>query len=180
MGGPSQLAGLAAGLGAVASAIAGAIQATRPTDTDPLIDGGEHVGLTLVALALVLWIPGYLRLTDGTSRVGRAGGVAAAIGCALLAFGMTATNLHGQDYSWFPAVAVPANLLWLVGSILLAVGTWRARTLPKPLAAALPVIWLTSIILSQLGGNLIAGALWGVLAYRMATARDRVAAQRLG
>ncbi|MEV4510094.1 hypothetical protein AB0K00_14155 [Dactylosporangium sp. NPDC049525] len=83
----------------------------------------------------------------------------------LLAFAMTASNLHGEDYGWFPALAVPANALWAVGSVVLAVTTVRARSLPRPLAVALPVIWLSSIMLSQLGGNLLAGALWAAVAW---------------
>ncbi|GGM63972.1 hypothetical protein ACFFX1_30615 [Dactylosporangium sucinum] len=58
---------------------------------------------------------------------------------------------------------MPANLAWLVGSILLAVATWRAPTLPRWLSIGIALVWVTSIILSQLGGNLVAGVIWGVL-----------------
>jgi hypothetical protein len=163
-----------AAAGAVASSVAGAIQAVRTDDGDPLVGTSEHVLLAMVAVALTLWIPGYLALGRLTgTRTGRAGGYLAVAGSALLAAGMTSTNLHDQDYSWFPAVAAPANLFWLAGSILLAVATWRTGTLPRPLAAALVLVWLTSIILSQAGGNLIAGLIWAFVAWTLLAAARR-------
>ncbi|MFC0527521.1 hypothetical protein [Phytohabitans kaempferiae] len=151
--------------GTALAAVAGAIQAVRPTDTDPLIDGGEHVLLALFAAALVLWMPGYLTLGRAIGGPARAGSWMAVAGTALLAFAMTATNLNGEDYSWFPALALPANALWAIGSILLAVVAYRRRALPRPLALALPLIWVGSIPLSQLGGSLVAAAIWGAIAW---------------
>ncbi|WP_238016699.1 hypothetical protein KZZ52_00900 [Dactylosporangium sp. AC04546] len=150
-------------LGGTASAVAGAIQLILPSDTDPLINANEHVVLTLLAVAFVAWIPGYLTLGTSAGKLGKAAGILAALGCALLTIGMTSTNLHGQDYAWFGVVAVPANLAWLVGSVLLAVATWRTRTLPRWLSIGVALVWVTSIILSQLGGNLIAGVIWCTL-----------------
>ncbi|WP_328469604.1 hypothetical protein OHA21_02285 [Actinoplanes sp. NBC_00393] len=168
--------GWLAAAGAIASAVAGAIQAVRSDDGNPLVGTSEHVLLAMVAAALVFWIPGYLALgrLAGT-RTARIGAWLAVAGSALLALGMTSTNLHDQDYSWFPIVAAPANLFWLLGSILLAVATWRTRTLPRPLAFALVLVWLTSIILSQAGGNLIAGVIWGFVAWSLLAAARRTA-----
>ncbi|MEU4688718.1 hypothetical protein [Actinoplanes sp. NPDC023714] len=164
----------AAAAGAALSAVGGAIQAVRSDDGNPLVGTSEHVLLALIAVALVLWIPGYLALGRLTgTRTGRIGAWLAVIGSGLLAAGMTSTNLHDQDYSWFPVVAAPANLLWLAGSILLAVATWRTGVLPRPAAAALVLVWLSSIILSQLGGNLIAGAVWAFLAWTLLAASRR-------
>jgi hypothetical protein len=164
----SAVAGWAGIAGGVASAIVGAIQVVRVEDFDPVVDGTEHVMLGLVAAALALWIPAYLALGRRTgTRAGRIGGYLAASGCALLAFGTTSTNLHDQDYSWFSVVAVPANAAWLIGSLTLAVVTFRRRTLPRWLAVAVALVWVTSIILSQAGGNLIAGAIWCVIGYLM-------------
>ncbi|GAA2645268.1 hypothetical protein GCM10010399_93880 [Dactylosporangium fulvum] len=165
----ARLAGYAAVAGGVASAVAGAIQAVRTDDGNPIVGTSEHVLLALTAAALVLWVPGYLALGRASGKLGRTGGVVAVAGAVLLAFGMTSTNLHDEDYSWFPIVAAPANLAWLVGSILLAVATFRTRTLPRPLALALPLVWLTFIILSQLGGNLVAGVIWAVIGWVLTT-----------
>jgi hypothetical protein len=167
-------AGRAAAVGAIASTVAGAVQAVRSDDGNPLVGTSEHVLLSLVAVALVLWIPGYLALAGDTGRMtGRIGGWLSVAGTTLLAFGMTATNLHDQDYSWFPVVAVPANLFWLLGSILLAVATWRARTLPRPLSIGVVLVWPTSIILSQAGGNLVTGIIWAFLAWSLLNPRPR-------
>ena len=167
-------AGSAAVAGAFASVVGGAIQAVRVEDFNPVVDRTEHVLLAAVAVALVLWAPAYVVLGRMTgSRAGRLGGWLAAAGCALLAFGMTSTNLHDQDYAWFSVVAVPANAAWLAGSLTLAVVTFRRRTLPRWLAVALDLVWVTSIILSQAGGNLVAGLIWAVVGRLMiASARS--------
>ena len=161
-------AGWAAVTGGLASAVGGAVQAVRVEDFDPIVDRTEHVLLTAVAVALVLWIPAYVTLGRMTgTRAGRIGGWLAAAGCALLAFGMTTTNLHDQDYAWFGVVAVPANAAWLAGSLTLAVVTFRRRTLPRWLAVGLALVWVTSIILSQAGGNPVAGLIWAVAGWLM-------------
>ncbi len=172
--GTSTFAGWAGIAGAVTSAVAGAVQAVRTDDGNPRVIPTEHVLLTVVAVTLVLWVPAYLALGRRTgTKLGRIGGYLAALGCALLAFGMTSTNLHDQDYAWFPLVAIPANLVWLVGSILLAVAAWRGRTLPRWVAAALPIVWVTSIILSQAGGNLIAAVIWAIAGWLLVSAARR-------
>jgi hypothetical protein len=161
-------AGWAAVAGGLASIVGGAVQAVRIEDFNPIVDRTEHVLLTAIAVALVLWIPAYVVLGRMTgTRAGRIGGWLGAAGCALLAFGMTTTNLHDQDYSWFSVVAVPANAAWLAGSLTLAVVTFRRRTLPRWLAVALALVWVTSIILSQAGGNLVAGLIWAVIGWLM-------------
>jgi hypothetical protein len=167
-------AGWAGLAGAVTSAVAGAVQAVRTDDGNRFVDPIEHVLLTLIAVTLVLWAPAYLALGRRIGgRLGRIGGGLAAFGCALLAAGTTSTNLHDQDYAWFTVVALPANLAWLAGSVLLAVGAWRGRTLPRPLAAALPLVWVTSIILSQAGGNLIAAVIWAIAGWLLVAAGRR-------
>ncbi|GAA0796719.1 hypothetical protein [Spirilliplanes yamanashiensis] len=167
------LAGWAAAAGGVASMVGGAVQAVRPADTDPIVSTSDHVILTVTALALVLWIPAYLVLgRDARRAVGTWGGRLAAFGAALLVIGMTSTNLHGQDYSWFSIVAVPANLAWLAGSVCLAVATWRSRTLPRWLAVGVALVWPCSIFLAQSGGGLVAGAVFVVVGWLM-VARGR-------
>lgn len=153
-------AGLASMAGGAAMAVCGAMQAVRPTDADPMVTGEEHLILGLFAAALVLLIPGVLTLARSGARAAVGGAGAVSAGHALLAFGATSSNLHGEDYPWFGAVAVPANLAILIGSVVMAVSLWRAGRVPRPLAAALPVLWLCEIILAQLGGGLIAGLYW--------------------
>jgi len=45
--------------------------------------------------------------------------------------------------------------------------TFRRRTLPRWLAVGLALVWVTSIILSQAGGNLVAGLIWAVAGWLM-------------
>ncbi|GID30578.1 hypothetical protein [Paractinoplanes brasiliensis] len=159
-------AGWAGLAGGVTSAVAGAIQTVRAENFDPVVDRTEHVLLTMIALTLVLWIPAYLGLgRRAGTRTGRIGAGLAAFGCGLLAFGTTSTNLHDRDYSWFSVVAVPANASWLIGSIMLAVACFRTRALPRWLAVATGLVMPLSIVLSQAGGNLLAGAIWGAVGW---------------
>lgn len=140
-------------------AVTGVMQAVRPTDADPRVLGEEHLILALFAASLLLLIPGLLALARGT-RAARVGAAVVSAGHVLLAFGATASNLNGEDYAWFAYVAVPANLAMLAGSITMAVSLWRAGTVPRLVAAALPALWLCEIILAQLGGGLIVGVYW--------------------
>lgn len=146
--------------GGLAMTVSGALQAVRPTDTDPKVAGEEHLLLALFAAALVLLIPGLLALARHGTPVARPGAAAVALGHVLLAFGATASNLNGEDPAWFAFAAVPANLAMLAGAITMAVSLWRAGRVPRPIAAALPVLWLCQIVLAQLGGGLIAGVYW--------------------
>ncbi|MCD0448470.1 hypothetical protein LO762_04565 [Actinocorallia sp. API 0066] len=156
-------------LGGLALAVTGLMQAVRPQDAEPKVTGEEHVILGLFAAALVLLAPLVWTLAGLGGRAARAGAALVVAGHALLAFGATASNLNGEDYAWFPAVAVPANLAVLAGSITLAVGLWRVPGL-RPYAAALPLTWLCTIPLSQLGGPLLAGLYW-LLALRLLALR---------
>jgi hypothetical protein len=157
------VSGLSAIAGGAAMAVIGVMQAVRPTDDDPRVLGEEHLILGLFAASLILLVPGLLALARHGTRVALAGAVAVSIGHVLLAFGATASNLHGEDYPWFGLVAVPANLAMLAGGIAMAVSLWRAGRVPRVVAAALPALWLCEIILAQLGGGLIAGAYWLVV-----------------
>lgn len=149
---PAAAAALAAG--ALQLAV-GVLQAVDPGDTIPTLRPVEHVVLGLYAASLLLLAPVHLRLGGGrrSPRVAAAGMVA-------LALGMTATNLHDQDYSWFPVVAGAANAAWLLGGVALAVSLWRAGAVARWVAVLPVVTWVCGIPLSQLGGSALAGAGW--------------------
>lgn len=136
----------------------GIILGLDPGETDPLLRPLEHVILSLYAVALLLLVPALLHLAGRVDA--RRPAVLASTGAVVLAFGMTATNLHGQDYSWFPAAAVPANLAWLAGSVALSVALWRRSRAPRWAAVTPVVTWVCGIPLSQLGGPVLSGALW--------------------
>jgi hypothetical protein len=75
------------------------------------------------------------------------------------------SNVRGIDASWFPAVAVAANVLWILGTLTLTVGLYRSRQVPRLLAVGLFVAYVGSIPLSILGGGIVAGAYWLAVAY---------------
>lgn len=149
--------------GGVAMTVTGVIQAVRPIDDDPRVLGEEHLLLALFAAFLLLTIPALLALARYGGPAARAGALAVSAGHVALTFGATSSNLNGEDFWWFPYVAAPANLAMLVGAITLAVSLWRAGRVPRLVAAALPVLWLCEIVLSQLGGGLVAGPYWIVV-----------------
>ncbi|WP_198168168.1 hypothetical protein [Herbidospora yilanensis] len=151
---------------ALAMAVSGVFQAVRPFDADPRVLGEEHLILGLFAAGLVLSIPGLLELR----RFGARGPWAVVAGHLLLAFGATSSNVNGADFSWFPYVAVPANLAVLAGSVVMAVTLWRAGRFPRHLAAALPVVWACEVPLSQLGGGIVVGVFWLVVVQRLGKA----------
>ena len=149
---PAAAAALAAGALQVA---VGVVQAVDPGDTIPTLRPVEHLVLALYAASLVLLVPVHLRLGPA-----RRSPVVVSAGLAVLALGMTATNLHDQDYSWFPVVASAANAAWLLGSVALGVSLWRAGRVARWVAVLPVVTWVCGIPLSQLGGSALAGAGW--------------------
>ncbi|MDX6743323.1 hypothetical protein [Actinocorallia sp. A-T 12471] len=144
-------------VGGLAFIVLGLMQAVRPQDTNPLVTGEEHIILALFALGLILVIPLIWTLAAHSTRTATIGASLITTGNALLAFGATSSNLNGEDFPWFPAVALPANLTLLAGSLTLAAALWRTKSLPRPHTAALPLTWLFTIPLSQLGGPLLTG-----------------------
>ncbi|MFI6511524.1 hypothetical protein ACIBCT_28275 [Streptosporangium sp. NPDC050855] len=151
---------LSATAGGLAMAAVGAMQAVRPFDDDPRVLGEEHLILGLFAASLVLLVPGLFALARHGTGAAVAGAVAVSAGHLLLAFGATASNLRGEDPPWFGHVAAPANLAMLAGAVVTAVSLWRAGRVPRPIAAALPAMWLCEIVLAQVGGGMIAGVYW--------------------
>ena len=148
----------AAVLTGAALLVAGIIQAVDVGDTDPVVRPVEHVMLAVHAVALLALVPVLLHLGQRARAVRSA--AVAGVGLVLLVVGMTATNLHDRDYDWFPFVAAPANLAWLLGSVVLSVALWRRTRLPRWAALTPALTWVAVIPLSQLGGAVLAGAAW--------------------
>ena len=116
-----RLAAAGAVVGGAAFAVAGALQATgldwkeNAVETPaPARDDGAHRS----------------RARRGRSRRRRArparrrppppGWIAIAAGQVAIAAASTVSNIRGVDAAWFPAVAVAANLLWILGTFALA------------------------------------------------------------
>lgn len=156
---PDRLAAALAVLGGIAWAAAGPLQlfvgdaAQDRVDTPVL-----HAELALFSVALLLTAPAMLVL--GRRIAWRWPGPAAAAGMVALAAAGAASNVHGRDYGWFVVVAPVANLLWLGGTVALAIGLSRARAVPRLAAWMLPVAWVTALPLNQFGGSIVTGAYW--------------------
>jgi hypothetical protein len=161
-----RLTAFAAMAGGAMAVAAGALQATgldwegTAVNTAP-----QHACMALFAASLLLTIPAVLALAEqavGKLRIGRYGIVAGQLAVATAA---TVSNIRGEDASWFPAVAGPANLVWALGSIALAVALYRTARVPRGVALGLVVAYLGTIPLSMVGGGILAGSYWLAVGY---------------
>ena len=161
-----RVAALSASIGGALLAVSGALQATGLDWTENTVETpAQHVTMSLFAAAFVALVPAvaYLgRLAPGRGRIGWIG---IAIGQLGVAAASTASNLRGVDAAWFPAAAVAANALWIVGTLALAVALFRGRRVPRLIAVGLVVAYIGSIPLSIIGGGIVAGAYWLAVAY---------------
>jgi hypothetical protein len=87
--------------------------------------------------------------------------VAAILGPLLVAVGVAAGLALGHSPSWFAAVGVPGNLLWLAGLMGLGRATARSRALPRWVAYALPLGLVALLPFGELGGSLLTAVVWG-------------------
>lgn len=85
-------------------------------------------------------------------------------GPLLVLVGVMMTLVSGDSPSWFGVVAAPGNLAWLAGLTWIAVVAWRGRTLPRWVAAVLPLTVIAGVGLAQLGGGIVPALLWAYLA----------------
>lgn len=158
----------AIGYGVFAMAM-GAYQAVREDSLSVQIPTDVRVMLVGFALSLLLLVPAQLGL--GAFARSPLGARTASVGTPLLAVGAMSSGLNGEDFSWFPIVAVVANGLWFVGSMTLAVSLWRAGRTPRWVAVLLPFSMLVTLFLSQVGGGLGGGAYWLVVGVLMAAGK---------
>jgi hypothetical protein len=121
--------------------------------------------MALVAAALVAVVPAAAALSRYASQRLRIAWIGIAAGQAVVAAASTVSNVRGVDADWFPAVAVAANLAWIVGTIALAVGLYRARRVPRALAAGIVVAYIGSIPLATHGGGILTGCFWLAVGY---------------
>jgi hypothetical protein len=106
-----------------------------------------------------------------------------AIACATLGPLLVVTGIGtgialGHSPSWFAAVGIPGNLLWLVGLIGLGRATARSRAMPRWVAYALPLSVIALLPFGELGGSILTAALWAWLAHRANAAQERTTQRR--
>jgi hypothetical protein len=145
--------------GGAAFAALAALEVTHPHIQDVAVETpAEHAILALFAAGMLLIAPAFFTLAQFGPRLAPA--KAAAAGLVLLAIGSTYANIRGGDPGWFNALAGVTNLLWLGGSIWLAVNLYRHSHLHKAIPLLLPIIWATTILGARIGGGAISGLYW--------------------
>jgi hypothetical protein len=160
-------------LGAMAAVAAGAVwvasavfQVTGGHGSGEEVEGfAGHAILTLFTVVLLLMGPAMFALarhakSDLGARIALPGFVVLGLTCIV-------SNVQGHDPSFFVAVAPITNLLWLAGSIVLAVSLHKANRVPRGLAIALPFMQVFALPLSAVGGSVVTGAYWLAVGYLM-------------
>jgi hypothetical protein len=142
---------------AVVHATHGAFDDQLTTTADYLNDGSFSVAL--IAFAFAVQGLGILGAPRWPVRL-------AATGALLVAAGLAPALATGESPDWFAAVGVPGNLLWLIGTVMLARWAWRSGALPRWLAAGIGLTVPSALILAELGGSLIAAIVWAVIGLR--------------
>lgn len=134
----------------------------------PPLEGGfdstsEYLREVFSLLAIALTVPGIflLRELQGAPR----GSVEmAAAGQSLIVAGIAAGLVIGEAPSWFMALGAPGLLLWLIGTVRIAGHTWRAGRLPRWTAIGIGLTVPVGMVMGEIGGSLLPGALWLYLA----------------
>ena len=161
-----RLAAAGALVGGAAFAVAGALQATgldwnENTVETPL----QHVTMVFIAVALVALVPAVAALGRSAGGRLRLGWVGIAVGQFTIAAASTVSNVRGVDAAWFPAVAVAANAVWILGTFALAIGLYRSRRVPRLVAVGLVAAYLGAIPFGMVGGGLVTGCYWLAIGY---------------
>ena len=162
----TRLAALGAMLGGAFLIAGGAIHLTSGDQvrTGETVETAiAHVMLATLTLALISLAPAVLEL----SRYARTRKPAylAVAGMAMVAVATTVSNIIGEDRLFFFVTAPAGNVIWLVGTIGLALSLHRAGIVSKRLAIALPFVQVVSLPLSAFGGAILGGAFWIAVGY---------------
>lgn len=164
-----RLAGSAALVAGGLSVVSGVLQILFPQDEDPAIDPRTRV--ILVMFTITLWSLPVLFAGLADRARSRWGAWVAGTGTVLLTLGTVTSAVNGIDLAFFPAVAMAANALWLIGAIALTVSLCRARRIPLWLAIAFPFVQVFLLLFSQKGGGVLAGAYLCVVGVMFLTGR---------
>jgi hypothetical protein len=161
-----RFAAIGALVGGAAFAAAGALQATGLDWTENKVETPlQHVTMVLIAIGLVATAPAVAAL--GRLAGGRLhhSWIGIAVGQVAIAAASTVSNIRGVDAAWFPAAAVAANLLWILGTFALAFALYRARRVPRLVAVGLVVAYIGAIPAGSFGGTLVTGCYWLAIGY---------------
>ncbi len=159
----SPLTGPAAMVGGAAFAAEGVVQLVHnQRDTGSRVVGlAGHLNIGFFIIALIAIAPALAALGElAGSRWSRRIGLAAGISTAALGLTSISSFVHGSDMAIFIVVAPLTNLVWLGGSIVLAVMLARRHRAPRAVAIGLPLSWVCVLVLSTFGFGLVGGAYW--------------------
>lgn len=162
-------AGRLAIAGGAAYAVMGALQATHGDfgGTHNTIDStAEYLVTGAFGAGLLFTGPAYAAL--GRLAGKPKAGLAALVPHVVLGLMSLLSVVRGEDAAFFNAVAPLALLTILVSSVVIAVALKRTAAVPKGVAYALPALIVAVILLSPIGGGLLAGAFWIVAGTRAA------------
>lgn len=125
----------------------------------------EYLNIISLVVNLAVLIPvtlviGRLAGAPRATRVAIAGMAALGGVCA-------SSVINSGDMSFFPVVAIPANLMWFGGWIALGVGLFRRGVVERRYAIAFPLVWVALLPLSALGGAIVAAVLLVVVTRRL-------------
>ena len=159
LSGPAALGGLGFLVAGAIVAVEGPSGGTYETTTAYVTDVAFMTALVATALALVA-LNGAIGAPTHAIRAAMAGQV-------LLSLGVLAGVALGEDPGWFGAIAGPAILLTLYGTVRIGVHAFRNRALPRAAAILLALTVPLAIAPGgEAGGGVIIGALWLWLAAR--------------
>lgn len=96
----------------------------------------------------------------------------AGAGIGLIALGVAIGFVANDDPEWFFMLAGPGLLSWLLGSIVIAVRTWRSQGLPRAIAPFIALLMPLAVIGSEAGTGVIAGATMLVVSFVAARRRS--------
>ena len=117
---------------AAAIAVGAVVQLTDDQSSESTVVGIEHLMLAAFTVSVLLLFPMVLGLARAADlpRLG----LATVVGMGVLGATTIVSNINGEEPSFFPAIAGPANLLWLATLIAVAVRLRRSGTLSRPMA----------------------------------------------
>jgi hypothetical protein len=161
-----RLAAAGALLAGAAFAAEGALQATGLHWKENAVQTPlQHLTMALIAVALAAAVPAVASLGRLAGGRARHGWIGIAVGGLVVAGASTVSNIRGLDASWFPAAAIAANIVWIVGTLALAFALYRSRRVPRLVAIGVAVAYLGAIPFGSQGGGLVTGSYWLAVGY---------------
>jgi hypothetical protein len=153
-------------LAAAAFAVGAGIHVTHGTFDSELTSTVDYANDIAFTLGLAGCATAAVPLGRAVSAA-RWARVAAIVGPLLVAIGVAAGLALGHSPSWFAAVGVPGNLMWLAGLIGIGRASARSRALPRWMAYALPQGLVALLPFGEFGGSLLTALVWGCVGVQL-------------